>query len=196
MIHNGLEVPVLVPQPLPFEPPRLLCIGRLSPEKGFDLAVTAFATVVQRFPRARLLIAGDGVSRFELEQLVAKQGIRHCVDFLGWVKPAEVLPLINGSTMVLMPSRQESLPMVALEAALMARPVVATRVGGLPEVVEHEQSGLLVETEDSQAFGEAIESLLRQPTLAVRMGQVARMQLNRCSAGKLMWMRTTDYTQK
>ena len=174
VIHNGLEVPVLVPQPLPFEPPRLLCIGRLSPEKGFDLAVTAFATVVRRFPRARLLIAGDGVSRSELEQQVAKQGIRHCVDFLGWVEPAEVLPLVNGSTMVLMPSRQESLPMVALEAALMARPVVATRVGGLPEVVEHEQSGFLVETGDSRAFGAAIESLLRQPSLALQMGQAAR----------------------
>ena len=176
VIHNGLEVPPLLPKPLPFEPPRLLCIGRLSPEKGFDLAVTAFARVVQRFPRARLTIAGDGISRSELQQQVSEHGIRHCVDFLGWVEPAEVLPLINSSTIVLMPSRQESLPMVALEAALMARPVVATRVGGLPEVVEHEHSGLLVEAEDAQALGRASESLLRRPEVASRMGQAARIR--------------------
>jgi glycogen(starch) synthase len=174
VIHNGLEVPALLPQPLPFEAPRLLCLGRLSPEKGFDLAVTGFLKVVQRYPRARLSIAGDGVSRSDLERQVAKLGISRWVEFLGWVEPAEVLPLINSSTIVLMPSRQESLPLVALEAALMARPVVATRVGGLPEVVEHGRSGLVVEAENSGAFGEAVESLLRHPDLAAKMGQNAR----------------------
>jgi glycogen(starch) synthase len=174
VILNGLEAPPLLPKPLPFEPPRLLCLGRLSPEKGFDLALTAFAAVVRQFHQARLAIAGDGPSRLELEQQAGELGIAHCVDFLGWVVPEDVPALINVSTIVLMPSRQESLPLVALEAALMGRPLVATRVGGLPEVVAHEQTGLLVNTEDSRALADAVELLLHRPAVAIQMGLNAR----------------------
>jgi glycogen(starch) synthase len=174
VIYNGLEAPPLQPAPLPFEAPRLLCLGRLSPEKGFDLALTAFAAVVRQFPQARLMVAGDGSARLDLEQQAAQLEIGHHVDFLGWVEPEDVPALINTSTLVVMPSRQESLPLVALEAALMGRPLVATRVGGLPEVVAHEQTGLLVNTEDSRALADAVELLLRRPAMAIQMGLNAR----------------------
>ena len=84
--------------------------------------------------------------------------------------------LINTATMVVMPSRREGLPLVALEAALMARPIVATRVGGLPEVVVHQQTGLLVEPENSDALAEAITFLLDHHETATQLGQAARQR--------------------
>ncbi|MGB7951013.1 MAG: glycosyltransferase family 4 protein, partial [Candidatus Binatia bacterium] len=140
IIYNGLEPPSLLPGPLPTDIPRLLCLGRLSPEKGFDVAVTAFASLVNRFPNARLVIVGEGPERTKLECQIRKLGLTHRVELAGEVAPEEVPGLLNTVTMVLVPSRQESFGLVALEAALMARPVVATRVGGLPEVVLHEQT--------------------------------------------------------
>jgi glycogen(starch) synthase len=176
VIHNGLDVPALLPAPLPRWPPRLLCLGRLVPQKGFDVALTAFASLMGRFPHARLIISGDGPSRPELEQQAAELGCRESIDFVGWVAPGRVLELMNTVTMVVMPSRWEGLPLVALQAALMARPIVATRVGGLPEVVVHQETGLLVEKEDSKALAEAIVFLLDHPERAAKMGKAGRMR--------------------
>jgi glycogen(starch) synthase len=100
--------------------------------------------------------------------------IYHAVQFIGWVAPDKVTALINTSTIVLMPSRQDSLPLVALEAALLARPIVATRVGGLPEVVLHRETGLLVEKEDIIGLADAVNWLLAHPAAAISMGQAAR----------------------
>jgi glycosyltransferase involved in cell wall biosynthesis len=179
IIYNGLEIPGLAPEPLPFDPPRILCLGRLSPEKGMDVALAAFASVVSRFPAARLTIAGDGAARWELQRQAAAYGVDHAVDFIGWVAPGEVPSLINASTLVLMPSRKDSMPLVALEASLMARPIIGTLVGGLPEVVAHEETGLLVESEDSQAAARAILFLLSNPAVAVRLGDAARARAQR-----------------
>ena len=177
VIHNGFELPSLTPQPLPFDPPRILCLGRLVPEKGFDLAVTAFASINDRFPQARLIIAGNGPARSELEQQAAKEKINHAVKFIGWVAPQGIPALINDATLVLLPSRQDSFPLVALEAAGMARAVVASRVGGLPEVVMHEQTGLVVAPEHRRALARAITFLLDHPQTATRMGQAARRRV-------------------
>jgi glycogen(starch) synthase len=96
---------------------------------------------------------------------------------LGWVEPDDVPALINAATIVVIPSRNEGLPNVAKEAGLMARPVVATRVGGLPEIVRHSETGLLVEAEDSAALTEAIVFLLDHREEATEMGQRARVSI-------------------
>ena len=188
VIYNGLELPSLLPRPLPTDVPRLLCLGRLSPEKGFDVAVTAFASLVQRFPCAHLVIVGDGPERTKLEQQISQLGLAHRVELAGAVTPDAVPALLNTVTAVLLPSRQESFGLVALEAALMARPVVATCVGGLPEVVMHGQTGLLVKPEDPRALVEALAYLLDHPHTAAHIGQAARrwgqksFSLERCVA--------------
>ena len=94
--------------------------------------------------------------------------------FLGMIAAEEVPPLINNATLVVMPSRMESFGFVAVEAALMARPVVATKVGGLPEIVVHSKTGLLVTNENGQELCEAISYLLDNPQMAEQMGQAAR----------------------
>ncbi len=175
VIYHGHDAPALLPAPLPFDPPRLLCLGRLVHGKGFDLAVTAFCDILHRFPEARLAIAGIGPARPVLERQVAGLGLTDRVDFLGWIEFEKMPDLFNSATIVLMPSRMvEGFGLVALEAALMARPVVATRVGGLPEVVADGQTGVLVERDDSHALAEAITCLLDHAEQATRMGEAAR----------------------
>jgi glycogen(starch) synthase len=176
VIYNAVPRPVLAPQPLPSVHPRLLCLGRLAPEKGMDIAISAFCLLLERFPEARLTIAGDGPSRPDLVRQVAHQGIDHAVDFLGWVLPERVPELINEHTLVLMPSREEPFGLVALQAAWMSRPVVATRVGGLPEVVAHRETGFLVETEDAASLADAAAHLLSEPRLAEKFGRTARQR--------------------
>ena len=78
VIYNAMESPALAPAPLPFDPPRILCLGRLWPEKGMDLALACFVSVLKRFPNARLTIAGDGPSRPELQQQAALPRDRPC----------------------------------------------------------------------------------------------------------------------
>ena len=176
VIHNAVTEPIIQPEALPVLTPRLLCIGRLVSEKGFDIALRAAASIIGRFPGLRLIITGDGPERVNLQRQATDLGIEKAVEFTGWISPDAVPALLNTATAVLMPSRcQEAFGLIALEAALMSRPVVASRIGGIPEIVLHNQTGLLVEAGNSTALAEAISHLLDQPEIAVRMGQFARI---------------------
>ncbi|MDH4230866.1 MAG: glycosyltransferase family 4 protein [Nitrospirota bacterium] len=189
VIYNGVELSDIVPEPLSFDPPRIVCIGRLVRKKGFDLAIGAFHAIRARFPQARLTIIGDGPLRAELTQQAAALGLSDTVEFMGEVKPEDVCSLLGRSTVAVLPSRHvqekgsdgfmfsEGFPMVALEAALMGRPIIATRVGGLPEAVVHNQTGLLVEEENIQALADAIAYLLTSRDTAVSMGRSGRLRV-------------------
>jgi glycogen synthase len=180
LIYNGLDVPSLPPTPLPLNPPRLLCLGRLSAEKGFDLALHALPAILKRFPQVCLVVAGEGPEQSSLKAQAARLGLTAAVDFLGWVAPEDVHTLINTATLLVVPSWREGFGLVALEAAHMARPVVATRVGGLPEVVVDGRTGLLVEQGDAKALADAVITLLTHPEVAVQMGQAARNRAIAC----------------
>ena len=114
------------------------------------------------------------LSVLKLEELAVELGLGQAVHFIGWVAPERVPELMNQATIVVMPSRSEGLPQVSIQAAQMARPVVAAHVGGLPEVVLDGETGLLVQTEDSDALAFGIAQLLEHPEDAVRMGAAAR----------------------
>jgi glycogen(starch) synthase len=122
-------------------------------------------------------MAGDGPDKGMLEALARRLGLAGHVEFPGWVAPDRVASVINMSTLVVMPSRwPEPFGLVALQAAQMGRPVVACRVGGLPAVVEHGRTGLLVPADDEQAMADAIERLLSDPLSVKRMGEHACRQ--------------------
>jgi glycosyltransferase involved in cell wall biosynthesis len=175
VIMNGLAEPSLAPAPLPTEPPVVVCVGRLVDDKGFDVALDAFAHVIQRVPAARLIIAGDGPAREALGERTVRLGLQGAVEFAGWVAPEQVPALMNRATVAVVPSRcREAFGLVALEAALMARPVVATRVGGLPEVVLEGETGLLVASEQPQEMARAICSLLLRYEYASALGARGR----------------------
>ena len=178
VVNNGFDTQA-EPAPLPFDPPCLLCLGRLNAVKGFDLAIAALTSIKKHFPSVRLIIAGDGPERRALEEQVAHEKLSDSVEFLGWVPPEQVSKLLNRATAVLMPSHREGLPSAAIEAALMARPVVATRVGGVPEVVVDQETGLLVDPGDWRSLASAIEFLLAKPEAATQFGQAARQRIQR-----------------
>lgn len=178
VIPNALEEPPILPAPLPFDPPLLLGLGRLIEGKGFDTALDALAMLRDEFPFLRLRMAGDGPARAHLERQATASGLVGAVEFTGWVGPAAVPALLNTATIVVLPSRVfEGITLVALQAAQMARPVIATRSGGLPEVVLDGQTGLLIEPGDAHALARAIALLLRDPDLARRLGQDARRRV-------------------
>lgn len=172
-IYNGVDRLELAPAPFP-RMPHVLCLGRLVTAKGFDIALRAFAMLSPRFPHVRFTIAGDGAAREELLALARELGIDRRVAFSGWIEPDEVPRLMNDATIVVMPSRREGMPIVAVQAALMARPIVATAVGGLPEVVVHDVTGRIVPGEDPGAVAEAVHALLENPDLATAMGMRGR----------------------
>ena len=175
VIYHVVRAPNLLPAPLPWAPAVLLCVGRVVPEKGFDLAIDAFAALRRSSPTTRLIIAGDGPERGALEARARDRGVLDGVELLGWVSPQDVPALINRASVVLMPSRwREAFGQVALQAAQLARPVVAADVGGLPEIVQDGKTGLLFERDDSDGLAAAVLRLLRDPGAAEQMGQRAR----------------------
>jgi len=119
VVYAGLRLPDLTPEPLPVDPVRLLCLGRVVADKGFDLALSAFAALSARYPQARLVIAGDGPARPELEQQAVDLGVADVVEFTGWVVPESVPQLMNEASVVIIPSRwvQEGLPLWAAGGA-------------------------------------------------------------------------------
>jgi glycosyltransferase involved in cell wall biosynthesis len=154
----------------------LLCLGRLVELKGFDIAMTAFRGVLSRWPAARLIVAGDGPGREDLRRQAAALALEGSVDFTGFIAPRDTAALINAATAVIVPSRKESLGRVAVEAGLMARPVVAAAVGGLREAVVHGVNGLLVAPDDSEALCGAVLQLLARPEAADAMGAAGRIR--------------------
>jgi glycogen(starch) synthase len=157
----------------------VLCLGDVAPHKGFDIAVRALPLLLRRFPTLRLVVAGDGPSSDALRRLAAREGVSGALALVGAVPHDDAPCLMNEASVVAVPSRRESFSLVALEAALMARPVVAARVDGLPEVVAHGETGLLVEPENPAALAAAIGMLLESPATAARLGNEARRRARR-----------------
>lgn len=174
VICNGYEPPAIEPLPLPFDPPQVLCLGRFGPEKRFDLAVSAFAELRKSFAGVQLTMAGDGPLRAQLQQQCEMLGLGDSVRFVGMVPTESIWDLLNQATMVVLPSRTEGLPLVALEASLMQRPVIASRVGGLPELVRHGQTGLLCTPQDVESLTQAMSDAILLPKKTQAMGAAAR----------------------
>jgi glycosyltransferase involved in cell wall biosynthesis len=170
IVHYGIAVG---PEPPPSDGnPRLLCVGRLVPVKGHDTLLRAFAEARAAVPALTLDIAGDGPLRAGLEQLAAELGLDGAVRFLGRVD--NVASEMERSFAVVVPSRGEGFGMVALEAAERGRPVIASAVGGLPEIVEDGVTGSLVPSDDVASLAAAIVGLVRDPERAAAMGRAAR----------------------
>ncbi len=179
VIHNALPDPATPLAPPGFAPPRLLCVGRVTDQKGFDTAIAAMPAVRQAFPDVQLLIAGDGDASASLRELAERLNVADCVQLIGWVPPQEVQDLIDSATLVLMPSRWEPFGLVALQTAQRSRVCLASRVDGLPEVVRHEETGLLLPVDEPDQWAAAISALLRDRQRIITLGQQAQQWASR-----------------
>lgn len=156
VIPNGIALPETVVEP--DEPPHILYVGRLSEEKG----VRELAEAAKGLP---LVVVGDGP-------------LRHLFpDAVGFVPPAQLGAWYDRAAIVVVPSRREGYGVVAREAMAHGRPVVATAVGGLLDVVEHEVSGLLVPAMEVAVLREALERLLLDATCRRQLGLQGRLRL-------------------
>jgi glycosyltransferase involved in cell wall biosynthesis len=198
MIANGIEPPVL-DATVADVGARLACIGRLEPVKGFDLAIQALAKVRTVVPSVRLVVAGDGTERDGLQALVDEVGVADIVEFLGAVDRPEIARVLREANAVIIPSRFEGLPLVALEAAWAGRAVVATDAPGLSEAVVPGETASVVPVDDPDALAAAIVELLADPKRAEAMGRAARARaedhhsLERCvDAYEQLYLRVTS----
>lgn len=173
-VYNGIAPPSAAglgrpggPAP---EPVAVLCVGRLAHEKGVDVLVRAMAAV----PSGDAVVAGDGAERPRIEALASRLGVTGRIRFDGWVEgwTARYAPQV-----VVVPSRFEALSLVALEAMRAGIPVVATRVGGIPEIVVDSLTGLLVAPDDPAALAAAIGSLLADGPRREAMGAAGRTRV-------------------
>jgi glycosyltransferase involved in cell wall biosynthesis len=143
--------------------------GRLVPIKGYDHLIAALELVHREFPDVRLEIAGDGSSRDELERQVASLGLSNHVHFLGWVD--DLPAAMKNWSVFAQPSMEEALGITVLQAMAAGLPVVASAVGGLPELVEEGVTGRLVSRGNARELAAALVGLLENQALATRLGE-------------------------
>ncbi|NMC42636.1 MAG: glycosyltransferase family 4 protein [candidate division Zixibacteria bacterium] len=139
-----------------------------------DLVLDAFAAAVKEYPHLTLTMLGGGPLRYRLETQAIALGIADMVAFHDRVDPEESLRLIAEADIMVMPSRRESFGVAAVEAAACGVPVIATNVGGIPEVVEDGVSGVLVPPDDCRALTNAILRLAIDRDLRIAMGRAGR----------------------
>jgi glycosyltransferase involved in cell wall biosynthesis len=188
IVHYGIE-PDGDPTPYSDPVPRLLCVGRLIPIKGHIVLLRAFAEARRELPELRLDIAGRGPLEPALKALAKELGIADAITFLGHVSPVQ--SAIERSAVVVMPSMGEGFGMVALEAMERARPVIATEIGGLGELVRNGETGLLVPAGDAEPLREAIVRLAGNLPLARQMGEAGR----RRALSRLLQTTCTERTE-
>lgn len=165
-------------------------IGRLTRQKGYSYLLQSVPSVLDAVPETQFLIAGDGPLRNELEREAGVLGIGSSVHFLGY--RADVAPIMALSDLVVMPSIREGLPNVLLEALALAKPVVATTVGGIPEIVTHEVSGILVPPRDPVSLAEGIRRVLTAPDRGRKLGERGQREVTDRFTVAAMVERTTS----
>lgn len=170
-------------------PTRLLIAGRVTPQKGIDLAIRALASLLPRFPQLELRVAGTGPWERAYRNLARELGVQDRVTWLGFLGQDALRREYQECSMLLMPSRFEPFGLSALEAMACGAPVIASWVGGLPEFITPDESGLLVPPSDVGALAEAIRYLLAFPEEAAWLGAGAVT-----AARSLSWDRTARST--
>lgn len=159
--------------------PIVMATARLIERKGVAYVVDAFAHVLRRIPETRLMIAGDGPERARLEAKVRTLGLSRTVTFLGIVPYREVPAYYAACNVFVHIPTYEAMPHVIYEAMATGKPVVASRVGGITEVIEDGEDGLLVEPRNSDETAEAIMKLIQKRRLANRIGEAALEKIER-----------------
>jgi glycogen(starch) synthase len=188
VVRNGADVAaVRAAPPEQRARPYLLGIGRLVPQKGFDLLIDAFGTIADAYPDLDLVLAGEGPERPALEDRARTGRYTDRIDFLGGVPANRAFRLFRGATAFALPSRHEPQGIVVLEAMAAGVPVIATRVGGVPETVVDGVNGLLVAGDDPAALAAGLRRLLDDAE-----GAQARCAQAALDVEAYRWERITD----
>lgn len=157
---------------IPLDAPVIGTVGRLAEIKRQDLLVRAFAHLLRKLPTAHLLLVGDGPMRSELERLADNLGVCQAVHFAGYREDRD--RLLHAMDIFTLTSRSEGMPLSVLEAWAAGVPVVAAHVGGLPELIDHDRTGILVQGDDPETWSQVFVGLLQERQRANALRQQAK----------------------
>jgi glycosyltransferase involved in cell wall biosynthesis len=175
VVHNPVFIPAARKRTdtVHAEMPRLLFLGKVCVAKGVRELLQALVRVREEFDAVQLTLAGDG-DLVLAQQWIDELRLTDCVQLTGWVEGQVKDQLWREAAVLVLPSHAEGVPMCILEAHGLGVPVVATRVGGIPDVIEHGVHGLLVPPRDPAALAEALATLLRDPALRAKIAHNAQ----------------------
>ncbi len=172
VVRNGLDLAAFTTSPAPRGGRVIVTVARLRPEKAHEVLFAAVRRIHEAWPDVRLLVVGDGPREDELRALAEQQGLFHCIEFLGHRE--DVAAVLAHSDVFVLPSRIEASPNAVLEAMAAGLPVVAGRVGGIPEVVSDGVTGVLVPPDSPDVLAGALFRLFDEPAYADALGRAAR----------------------
>lgn len=175
VIPNGLALDMFAAAPRQSARRRVLVVANLRPEKGHDVLIDAAALVLERFPDARFQCVGDGPERAAIDARLAARGVAHAFEFPG--RQDDVPARLAAAHIFALPSRTESMPNAVLEAMAAGLPVVASAVGGIPEVIDDERTGLLCPPSDPRALADRLCRLMDDAEFSDRLGDSARREM-------------------
>jgi glycosyltransferase involved in cell wall biosynthesis len=177
-IYNGADLTRFRPDPsVPREPALVLAVGRLVEKKGFRDLIRACRSLRDKERSFRCIIAGEGGERDRLTQQISDLGVQDRVTLVGAQPQEQVLEMMKRATIFVLPcvvsaaGDKDGLPTVLIEALAVGLPAISTTLSGIPEVIEHGKTGLLVPSGDSILLAEAIEKLLVNPDLRERLAR-------------------------
>jgi glycosyltransferase involved in cell wall biosynthesis len=181
LIPNGVEINHFSPKRIDSTGDKkgeiVICLARLTYQKGIDVLLQAWSLLSKQAPQARLIIAGSGPLQPQLERMAQALDILDSVEFVGL--QGDVQSLLHESNVAVLPSRWEGMPVAILEAMACGLPCVASYVSGSEDIIQHGVNGLLVEPEDYRGLAEALLTLLRDPALAQQYGNAARVTIEK-----------------
>jgi glycogen(starch) synthase len=174
----------------------ILCVGRLVPQKGIEYFIRAIPHIAKRYPEAKFIIVGEGWSRDILEAEARASGQNRKIQFTGFASDQEVINLMSSADVLVVPSVYEPFGIVALEGMATGVPVVASQVGGLSEVIEHDRTGLFVFPRSPESIAWGIDRVLSDPNHAKWLTENAKEKLHKAYSWEAVAMKTVDVYRK
>jgi len=174
----------------------ILCVGRLVPQKGIEYFIRAIPHIAKRYPEAKFIIVGEGWSRDILESEARASGHGGKIQFTGFASDQEVINLMTSADVLVVPSVYEPFGIVALEGMATGVPVVASKVGGLSEVIEHDRTGLLVYPRSPESIAWGVDQVLSDPGHAKWLTDNAKEKLHKAYSWEAVAMKTVEVYRK
>ena len=174
----------------------ILCVGRLVPQKGIEYFIRAIPSIAKRYPEAKFIIVGEGWSRDILEAEARSSGQGRKIRFTGFASDKEVINLMTSADVLVVPSVYEPFGIVALEGMATGVPVVASQVGGLSEVIEHDRTGLFVYPRSPKSIAWGIDRILSDPDHAKWLTENAKEKLHKAYSWETVAMKTVEVYRK
>ncbi len=180
VIPNGIDLATFkFESPRQKEKYRIICLARLEKYKGIRYLVEAMPQVLEKFPQAKLVLIGEGPERKNLEAKIKELKIEEKVELKGELPHEKIPEELAQSHVFVGPSLEEGMGVVFIEAQAAGIPVIGTNIGGIPDIIENEKTGLLIKPKDSQAIAQAITKIFSQPELAQNLVENAKVNLKK-----------------